>query len=133
MSYFRVMPNTLCVQREELESCFRELCRDSSELSGVIRRLGTMSGFEYTMKKLNRVQGTMSDQLLKLRQCAIVLGNVADIYTRAELKNLDGDAPWERGLYSILLGPPEPAWGLQEMLPDAEALFGMKVTIRQRD
>ena len=115
MNYFRVMPAALGAQREELDGAYRELCQDVAELGGVIRQLGT-------------------EQQAKLRQCARVLEQVSELYTRTELRNMDGEVheaigvpaePARRALETV----PAPL----EMVPHPEALFGMRVSIPRRD
>ena len=133
MSYFRVMPNVLQMQREELENSLRELCRSNSEITAVIRRLRSMSGFEGTVQNLRRIQNRISGQQVRLRQSAIVLREAADCYTRTELKNLDGDSAAANGFGFALGNVIYADMSGQKMIPGAEALFGMKVTIRQRD
>ena len=132
MSYFRVMPEALLSQREELETAYGDLCGELSKLGGVIRRLGTMSGFDDTIEALRRVQRKGGEQQMKLRRSAAVLGTVAELYIAAERDNLDGGEP-------APVRPAErdaaeyPAWTPREMVPHAESLFGTGVVIRQRD
>lgn len=101
MSYFRVMPNTLRAQREELETAYRDLCQDISEIGGVIRQLSTMTSFDGPIKALRQTQRKGSEQQAKLRQCASVLGNVADLYEHEERRNLEGDGTGSSGYYYI--------------------------------
>lgn len=130
MNYFRTMPTVLRAQREELEAVHRELCQDVSEISSIIRQLKTMSGFDGVIQNLRRVQQTGGEQEAKLRQSARVLEQVAELYTRTELRNLDcgvNTAPAARTVREI------PTFTPTEMLPNAQALFGMEVFIPQRD
>lgn len=134
MSYFRVMPDALRAQQEELEAAYRVLCGDVSEICGVIRRLQSMSCFDGPIETLRRVQRAGSEQQVKLRQCARVLGAAADLYARTERRNLEdgGQSDTVRtGAYQSFPVYPallEPA----EMLPEAERLYGMEVAVPQR-
>lgn len=134
MGYFRIMPNTLLAQREELEAAYRALCQDISETSAVIRQLRTMTGFDGPVEALRRTQQRGNEQQAKLRQYARVLEKLAELYIRTELENLDGGSPM---LPFASQAPqrrqPSITWELQDMLPDAEKLLGMKVTIQDRD
>ena len=153
MSYFRTAPNVLRTQREELESAHRDLCLAVAEIGTVARRLEAMSGFDGTLDVLRGLARKGTGQTARLRESAGVLGQVAELYTQAEKRGLevqDGPtvspwirrggqpiSPWER---SAILYTPErdlAAEGLSirpaPMLPDAEALFGTKVLIVQRD
>lgn len=130
MNDFRTMPTVLRAQREELEAVHQELCRNVSEISGVIRQLNAMSGFDGVIQNLRRVQQTGGEQEAKLRQSARVLEQVAELYTRTELRNLDcgvSTAPAARTVREA------PKFEPTEMLPDPQALFGMEVFIPQRD
>lgn len=134
MSYFRTVPNTLQAQREELETAYRSLCQEVSEIGGVIRRLDSMTSFGGPIEALRRVQRTSSEQQIKLRQNALALGCAAELYTSTERKNLDGTEPWASTVRFVEADKlAEPAWTLREMVPNAELLFGMKVVIRQKD
>ena len=62
MGYFRVMPNTLLAQREELEAAYRALCQDISETGAVIRQLRTMTGFDGPVEALRRTQQRRSEE-----------------------------------------------------------------------
>lgn len=134
MNYFRVMPAALGAQREELDGAYRELCQDVAELGGVIRQLGTMSGFGDVIHSLRRVRQKGTEQQAKLRQCARVLEQISELYTWTELRNMDGEVheaigvpaePARRALETV----PAPL----EMVPHPEALFGMRVSIPRRD
>lgn len=135
MSDFRVMPNALRTQREEMETAYHALCQDISELGGIIRRLGAMSSFDSPVENLHRVQRRGSDQQVKLRQSANVLGRVAELYIHTELRNLDDEIS-QGGSVSRTIVPDchlGPSWKPQEMVPDAGVFFGMKVVIPEND
>lgn len=141
MSYFRAMPNALQAQREELETVYHSLCQDVSEISGVIQQLRTMSGFGGTVESLRQVQRNGGEQQIKLRQSAVTLGRVAELYRKAELENLDGGSPadWVSSRWfapvrktcvmaricAVICEP-------REMLDGAERWFQMKVVVPQR-
>ncbi len=135
MSYFRVTPHALWVQREELDTAYRELCQDMAEVSRVIRRLEEMSSFGNPVEALRRTPRRAGDQEVKLRQCANILDTVADLYNRTELKNLDGQPPAARpGLNGVTyMITPIPICRTLEMLPDAGSYYGMNVVIPQDD
>lgn len=134
MGYFRAAPYVLQAQREDLEAAYRSLCQEVSEIGGVIRRLDTMTSFEGPIEALRRIQRTGSEQQIKLRQNAGVLGSIAELYTNTELKNLDGNEPWAAEFRLAKTDKTaEPAWTLREMIPNAKSYFGMNIIIRQRD
>lgn len=135
MSDFRVMPNALRIQREALGTAYHDLCQDISELGGIIRQLEAMSGFDSPVGSLRRVQRKGSDQQVKLRQSANVLGCVAELYIHTELRNLDDEVSQDESAFRTII----PAyhlgvnWTPQEMVPDAGALFGVKVIMPESD
>ena len=134
MGYFRAAPYVLQAQREDLETAYRSLCQEVSEIGGVIRRLDSMSSFGGPIGALRRIQRTSSEQQIKLRQNAGVLGGTAELYTSTERKNLDGSEPWTGAFRSLKTDElAEPAWTLREMIPNARSYFGMNIIIRQRD
>lgn len=153
MSYFRTAPNVLRTQREELESAHRDLCLAVAEIGTVARRLEAMSGFDGTLDVLRGLARKGAGQTARLRESAGVLGQVAELYTQAEKRGLevqDGPtvspwirrggqpiSPWERSaiLYTPERDPVTEGLSIRPapMLPDAEALFGTKVLIVQRD
>lgn len=114
-------------------TAYRELCLDMSELNDVIRQLRTMSGFNASIEDIRRVQQKGSEQQVKLRQSAIILGDVADLYTGTELKNLDGDNFIEAGsrFFAQSRAPEELTWSFRKMVPEAESFFGTKVVIQR--
>jgi len=143
------MPDALEAEREELETVYRSLCQDISEIGGVIRRLNTMTGYAGTVAALHRVERRGSEQQIKLRQSAGVLGRVAELYRRAELKNMDGDSPkstaayragwdisqWASGPLPVFRAVIELCEALCEpraMLNDAGRWFNMEVVIPRR-
>ena len=71
MGYFRIMPNTLLAQREELEAAYRALCQDISETSAVIRQLRTMTGFDGPVEALRRTQQRGNEQQAKDRKSVV--------------------------------------------------------------
>lgn len=93
-----------------------------------------MTGFDGPVEALRRTQQRGNEQQAKLRQYARVLEKLAELYIRTELENLDGGSPM---LPFASQAPqrrqPSITWELQDMLPDAEKLLGMKVTIQDRD
>jgi len=156
------MPDALQAQREELENVYRDLCQDVSEISGVIRQLGTMSGFQGSIAALRREQRNGSEQQIKLRQSASALGRAAELYRRTELENLDGGTvriafPGWRAVFRIdpsrfnVGKSPEDRYDIrvspiredfqdwtitgrpQEMLDGAEHWYQMEVVIPQRN
>lgn len=152
MSYFRVQPNVLRVQSEELEAVYGRMCRDVAEISGVLQRLRDMSAFDEVSASLRRVQQKATAQYTELRQCARTLEQVAELYVRAEGKNLDGAVSAVRSVRRVTsslpaaqsvmqsqnpTGPasgPLSAWNVPstasaQMLPFAEELLGCKVYI----
>lgn len=135
MSDFRVMPNALRTQREKLETAYHALCQDISELGGIIRQLGTMSGFDSPIENLRRIQRRGSGQQVTFRQSAIVLGNVAELYVHTELRSLDDEISQGGNVPRTIIPDCHlgPSWKPQEMVPDAGAFFGMKVVIPEND
>lgn len=149
MSYFRTAPNVLRTQREELESAHRDLCQAVAEIGTVVRRLEAMSGFDGTLDVLRGLTRTGTGQTARLRESAGVLGRVAELYTQAEKRGLevqDGPPVTPRNGKTVPHAPDrdmaarygqQAAEGLSirpaPMLPNAEALFGTKVLIVQRD
>lgn len=154
MSYFRTAPNVLRTQREELESAHRDLCLAVAEIGTVARRLEAMSGFDGTLDVLRGLARKGAGQTARLRESAGVLGQVAELYTQAEKRGLEvQDGPTVSSLTRGVLWPVYQLWGRTTaphaperdpvteglsirpapMLPNAEALFGTKVLIVQRD
>ena len=137
MSEFRVIPDALRRQRDELDAAYRCLCLDIAELGGIIQQLGTMSSFDVPIQALRRVQRTGGEQQAKLRQSASVLDQVAELYTRTELKNLDGFEPGQIQKGKIVYRVEPAYWATLEapvmMVPNAEALYGTEVVIQRED
>lgn len=135
MSDFRVMPSALRIQREALETAYHDLCQDISELGGIIRRLEVMSGFDSPVGSLRRIQRKGSDQQVKLRQSANVLGCVAELYIHTELRNLDDEMSQDRSAFRTMIPDYHLGinWTPQEMVPDAGTFFGVKVIMPKID
>lgn len=137
MSEFRVMPDALRGQRDELETAYRCLCQDISDLNGIIRQLETMSGFDGPIEALHRARQMGGGQQVKLRQSARVLDSVAELYTRTELKNLDGFEPDQFGRGEVIYKVQPAYWVTLEapvaMVSNAGDLFGTAVVIRRED
>lgn len=146
MSFFRVAPNALLKECGELEGAYHELCRELSELGGVIRRLESMTGFDGPISALRHVQRDGSDQQVKLRQDARSLEQIADLYIRTEQKNIsDSDSvlgeashigslafAFEPGTVKAPSYPVRPLWTPWEMLAAPEELFGVPVVVQKK-
>ncbi|MCI9332983.1 MAG: hypothetical protein HFG05_12590 [Oscillibacter sp.] len=135
MSDFRVMPSALRIQRKELETTYHAFCQDISELGGIIRRLGALSSFDSPIENLRRVQRRGSGQQVKLRQSANILGSVAELYIRTELRNLDDEISQDESAFRAIIPDDHLGvnWNPQEMVPDAGTFFRVKVIMPEND
>lgn len=102
MSYFRVQPNVLRAQSEELETVYGRMCREIAEISNVIQRLQTMTEFDEVISSLRKTQQKGMEQSTELRQCARMLEQVAELYRKTEEKNLDGAVPSIRPVQRVI-------------------------------
>jgi len=141
VSSFRVVPNALREERDKLEVVYRELCQDMAELSGVIRKLESMTEFDGPISALRRVQRKGSEQQTGIRQSARTLERITDLYIRTERQNCE-DVPETSIAWAVsgswILDPTpfpfpfRPVWTVWNMLNDPETLFGVPIVIRRK-